>query len=238
MKKIFAFILAITLFSLSLTSCEVNYTKNEWFSEDKLNECLIPGLPKTPEGKSFVISNDSELYISLTNVQYEEYVKTIYTYMKEQGFKYLGTRGMQKHSLAGAFATYFFEEATYLSQFAVNGGYKFVYSDGTLDENGEVLFSILTVDFCGKNTMNYGGEEFYYNTVISLCHGSEGAFTGFYVLPAEGDHQHIFGEWEYDENFHWCTWDCTWDMCDIDTTAEHFDGDEDGICDACGYPMA
>lgn len=46
---------------------------------------------------------------------------------------------------------------------------------------------------------------------------------------------HTYGEWRYDETYHWCDWSCSLDLCDIDTTGEHFDEDENGICDKCGY---
>lgn len=48
-------------------------------------------------------------------------------------------------------------------------------------------------------------------------------------------HEHIFGEWHFDETYHWCTANCTWNGCDIDTAAEHFDKNDDAICDVCGY---
>ena len=48
-------------------------------------------------------------------------------------------------------------------------------------------------------------------------------------------HEHIFGEWDYDEYYHWCSFDCTFDCCDIDTADSHRDSDGDGVCDICGY---
>lgn len=46
---------------------------------------------------------------------------------------------------------------------------------------------------------------------------------------------HTYGEWQYDETYHWCDWSCSLDLCDIDTTGEHFDEDENDVCDKCGY---
>ncbi len=54
----------------------------------------------------------------------------------------------------------------------------------------------------------------------------------------ETAHEHNFGEWQYDEVGHWCSWDCTTDACDIDTYDEHYDNNDNSICDACGYVMA
>ena len=52
------------------------------------------------------------------------------------------------------------------------------------------------------------------------------------------EHKHIFGEWQYDAEYHWCTAECTLEMCDIDTVAEHYDDDGDLHCDVCGYEMS
>ena len=54
----------------------------------------------------------------------------------------------------------------------------------------------------------------------------------------EIEHKHTFGEWHYDETSHWCSWDCNLDACDIDTYGEHYDKDNDFICDACGYKLS
>ncbi len=49
-------------------------------------------------------------------------------------------------------------------------------------------------------------------------------------------HEHIKGEWEYNETQHWQDVTCTWNKCDIDITSEdHIDTDENDICDVCGY---
>ena len=46
---------------------------------------------------------------------------------------------------------------------------------------------------------------------------------------------HTYGEWQYDETYHWCDWSCSLNMCRIETTGEHFDDDENDVCDKCGY---
>lgn len=48
-------------------------------------------------------------------------------------------------------------------------------------------------------------------------------------------HEHIFGEWQYSEDMHWCSWECTFEACDIDTADYHSDDDSNGVCDVCGY---
>ena len=50
-------------------------------------------------------------------------------------------------------------------------------------------------------------------------------------------HEHIFGEWQYSEDMHWCSWECTFEACDIDTADSHRDANCDYICDVCGYSI-
>ena len=49
-------------------------------------------------------------------------------------------------------------------------------------------------------------------------------------------HEHIMGEWQYDENVHWRVPKCTWNRCDFDIAEEpHTDEDKNDICDTCEY---
>lgn len=54
----------------------------------------------------------------------------------------------------------------------------------------------------------------------------------------KAEHKHVYGEWQYDEAYHWCSFKCLWEVCDIDTTAEHTDTDNDRLCDVCGYQLS
>ena len=85
----------------------------------------------------------------------------------------------------GSFTTYYFKPATELSEFYVGSSYKFVYSDGTLDEDGDPIFCILTIyDYEAKN-LEYGTKNFAYNTLIALRYKSEAPFSGRYALNEE-----------------------------------------------------
>lgn len=233
MKRIIALMLAAVLSLCSLSSCAIGYKENVWYSDDYLSECLVPDLPQID--KSYVNKNGEDIYVSLTENESKAYAKTVYDYLCLQNYRYLGTRGEQMNTLAGALTTYYFQPADYFSQFFINGDYVFVFSDGSVNEDSEIEFNILTIYDVSKNVLEYGSKEFTYNTIISLRKGSETPLNGFYTLPGDGDHEHIFGEWYYGEEYHWRSVDCTWDMCDIDTTEEHYDDDGDGKCDACGY---
>ena len=183
MKKLVALCLTVVLCLCCLTSCGSAHKENKWFSEKKLTECLVGDLPKIE--KDYVNHNDEDIYVSFTNKEREAYVAEVFEYLKSQNFKYLGTRGEQVGTLAGTLTTYYFEPATELSEFYVSGSYKFVYSDGTLDDDGDLIFCIINIyDYEAKN-LEYGTKKFAYNTLITLNYKSEAPLSGFYVLNEE-----------------------------------------------------
>ena len=188
MKKIIALFLMAVLCLCGLTSCGNAYRENTWFSEEKLADCIVDDLPTIE--KDYVKCNDEDIYAELTDSEFNTYAESVYDYLCSEEYKYLGTRGEQKNTLAGAFTTYYFEPADKLDDFFIEGDYIFVFSDGAVDENGEVEFNILILYSESKNTLEYGSKEFTYNTKISLRQGSEAPLGGFYVLKevAEGNH--------------------------------------------------
>ena len=183
MKKILALCLTVVLCLCCLASCGSAHEENTWFSEEKLTECLVGDLPTIE--KDYVNHNGEDIYVSFTSKEREAYVAEVFEYLKSQNFKYLGTRGEQASTLAGSFTTYYFKPATELSEFYVDSSYKFVYSDGTLDEGGDPIFCILTIyDYEAKN-LEYGTKNFAYNTLITLRYKSEAPFSGRYALNEE-----------------------------------------------------
>lgn len=49
-------------------------------------------------------------------------------------------------------------------------------------------------------------------------------------------HQHIEGQWEFNDSQHWKSITCTWHTCEINITSyDHIDEDKNNICDTCGY---
>ena len=231
MKKVFALCLTAVLCLCCLASCGSAHKENTWFSEDKLTECLVGDLPTIE--KDYVNHDDGDIYVSFTSKEREAYVISVFEYLKSQNFKYLGTRGEQASTLAGSFTTYYFKPATELSEFYVDSSYKFVYSDGTLDEGGDPIFCILTIyDYEAKN-LEYGTKNFAYNTLITLRYKSEAPLSGRYALNEE-EHEHT-GEWHTSESTHYYQYTCGCSSPDI---AElHSDYDENFICDICGYVM-
>ena len=49
------------------------------------------------------------------------------------------------------------------------------------------------------------------------------------------EHKHVFTPWYHNDEYHWNVGDCLWDACDLGTYAEHYDKDNDGVCDVCEY---
>ena len=233
MKKLLAVCLTVVLCLCCLASCGSAHKENKWFSEEKLKQCLVGELPTIE--KEYVNHNDEDIYVSFTSKEREAYVAEVFEYLKSQNFKYLGTRGEQARTLAGSFTTYYFKPATELSEFYVGSSYKFVYSDGTLDEGGDPIFCILTIyDYEAKN-LEYGTKNFAYNTLITLRYKSEAPLSGRYALNEE-EHEHIFTYTSAGEIGHYITSSlcgCSYE----EGTLDHFDENIDLICDACGYDM-
>lgn len=232
MKKLLALCLTAVLCLCCLASCGSAHEENEWFSEEKLTNCLVDDLPSIE--KNYINHNSEDIYVSFTAGEREAYVVSVFEYLKTQNFKYLGTRGEQASTLAGSFTTYYFKPATELSEFYVGSSYKFVYSDGTLDEGGDPIFCILTIyDYEAKN-LEYGTKNFAYNTLITLRYKSEAPLSGRYALN-EKEHEHTITYVSAGESGHFENYTCG---CPHDHGAvPHYDENGDYICDACGYVM-
>ena len=233
MKKVIALCLAAVLCLCFLASCGSAHKENTWFSEEKLTQCLVGKLPTVE--KDYVNHNGEDIYVSFTSKEREAYVAEVFEYLKSQNFKYLGTRGEQASTLAGSFTTYYFKPATELSEFYVGSSYKFVYSDGTLDEGGDPIFCILTIyDYEAKN-LEYGTKNFAYNTLITLRYKSEAPLSGRYALN-EKEHEHTITYVSAGESGHFENYTCG---CPHDHGAvPHYDENGDYICDACGYELS
>lgn len=238
MKKLLACALTIVLMLNSLTSCSLfTYKKNQWFSEEKLTECIVPDMPQLDS--EFLKERDKIIYANLSETEFNDYLNEIYGYLKSKNFEHLGTRGEEASSLSGAFVTYYLEPATELSQFNIHSNtYKFVYSDGQIsmsidEDSDDFTFCILTIGhYESTQTIEYGIRKFDYNTTISLKFNSEAPLSGRYTL--KDDHEHTYQNYHDDIGHGWSY------TCGCKTPpnfAQHFDGDGDQKCDDCGYDM-
>lgn len=187
MKKIICLMILTCLLLPCLISCSRRYVQNAWYSDEKCAECFVPGLP-SPEGRNVVRESDESIYVFLNNSEYESYVSIVYEYLKAQNLAYLGTRGEQQNTLAGVFTTYYFRPAESLEDFRCDYDgmdYLFIFSDGSKDENGDLIFSVLLFYYDDTKTLEYNGKKHKYNLRIVLRKGSEAPLGGFYVLESD-----------------------------------------------------
>lgn len=168
MKKIFVFLLMLICI-LELSSCEApSYIENQFYSSETLEEGLVPNLPK-PNGE-YYSNNSNFIYFNLSSEEVREYAKTVYAYLASQNYKYLGTRGEQKSSLAGAFASYYFRDVDsfgecYTQFYSME--YIFVYSNDDDDSDG-ILFNEIIISPINSKTIKHEGKEITCNAKIEL----------------------------------------------------------------------
>jgi len=178
MKQCISLLLIVCVCFICLVSCGNSYRENEWYSEDKLDECLVSDLPAP--SKEF-LKNGASILVSFSNTEYEAYVSEVYEYLKGLHLKYLGTRGEVHNTLAGIGTTYYFMPADELSDFYVDGTYYFVYGNGQ-DENGRLKLYTLAIYDYQSLLLEYGSQKFYYNTEIVLREGGAAPLDGGYLL--------------------------------------------------------
>lgn len=193
MKKSFISLLLLVCI-LGLTSCtNAKYEKNVWFSNEKLEQWEIPSLPEITYS-DYYHNNKDWVYFNASYNELEDYANIVYEYLKTQDFEYLGTRGHQKASLAGAFASYYFKEIetfedcytqTYSKQ------YIFVYSNGNVNENGHMIFNEIIIGKFDDKSIKYDGKDIYCNAQIQI------GYDAHYYLEECEDDNHVWEEKEY-----------------------------------------
>ena len=178
MKKIVLFFLVL-ICVFGLASCKNQLLlKNEWFFDEVLEKCAVPDLPEIGDRDYYYHSyNESSnawdynyIEFNATNEEVREYARAVYTYLKAQDFEYLGTRGYQKSSLAGAFATYYFKNTSsfgecYAPNYAKN--YIFVYSNDK-DSSDGITFNEILITSVDSKTIKYDGKDVSVNAEISI----------------------------------------------------------------------
>ena len=169
---------------LSLVSCGSNdYKINEWFSSEKLEECFVKELPELTS-VDYLKHKENDIYFNIDNEGYQNYLEEVLTYLKEQKYELLGTRGEKKSTFVGAFTTFSFKKAETLEEFydSNNDSYRFVFSDGSRYVNGEYIFSIIIFSQYEPSYIEYDKENFNYNTKMLLRYKTETALNGKYVI--------------------------------------------------------
>ena len=187
MKKILAIILVLCTFVCCLVSCNKNedtviFEKNTWFTAETLELYMLEDLPEISEVE--YIRGSTTVYAKMSDEQFDSYANEVFEYLKGCEFKYLGTRGECVNNLIATYC-YNFKAVDTLEDCIVNEytpfeyeyelTYIFVYSDGTVDKDGNIVYNVMRI---GKDkedgTVKNGDEDFKYNVKITFYHGRGG----------------------------------------------------------------
>ena len=187
MKKLLAIILVLCTFACFLASCNENnddstYEKKTWYTADMLDLCLVSELPEI-SGTDYLRGNRA-VFAKMSDEQFEAYANEVFEYLKGREFKYLGTRGEYVNNLIATYC-YNFKAVDTLEDCIVNEytpfeheyelTYIFVYSDGTVDEDDNIVYNVMRIDKDKEDgTVKNGDEDFKCNVKITLYHGGEG----------------------------------------------------------------
>ena len=185
MKKIFAIILVLCTFVCCFASCNKNedtviYEKNTWFTAEALELYMLEDLPEISEVE--YIRGSKTVFAKMSDEQFDSYANEVFEYLKGQEFKHLGTRGECVNSFL-TISCYNFKSVDALEDCILEEyddslnelTYLFVYSDGTVDEDGNVIFNIIRIEKSKEEgTVKNGDEAFKCNVKITFYHGREG----------------------------------------------------------------
>ena len=185
MKKILVIILVLCTFTCCLASCNKNedtvtYEKNTWFTAEELELCMLEDLPAI-SGTDY-LRGSKTVFAKMSDEQFDSYANEVFEHLKGQEFKYLGTRGEYVNNLIATYC-YNFKAVDALENCILEEyddslnelTYLFVYSDGMVDEDGNVIFNIIRIEKSKEEgTVKNGDEVFKCNMKITFYHGREG----------------------------------------------------------------
>lgn len=185
MKKILAIILVLCTFVCCLASCNKNedtvtYEKNTWFTAEDLEVYMLENLPAI-SGTDY-LRGSKTVFAKMSDEQFDSYANEVFEYLKGQEFKHLGTRGECVNSFL-TISCYNFKSVDALEDCILEEyddslnelTYLFVYSDGAVDEDGNVIFNIIRIEKSKEEgTVKNGDEVFKCNVTIRFYHGREG----------------------------------------------------------------
>ena len=185
MKKILAIILVLCTFVCCLASCNKNedtvtYEQNTWFTAEDLEVYMLENLPAI-SGTDY-LRGSKTVFAKMSDEQFDSYANEVFEYLKGQEFKHLGTRGECVNSFL-TISCYNFKSVDALEDCILEEyddslnelTYLFVYSDGAVDEDGNVIFNIIRIEKSKEEgTVKNGDEVFKCNVTIRFYHGREG----------------------------------------------------------------
>ena len=184
MKKILVIILVLCTFTCCLASCNKNedtviYEKNTWFTAEDLELYMLEDLPVI-SGVDY-LRGSKTVFAKMSDEQFDSYANEVFEYLKGQEFKHLGTRGEWVNSFL-AYHVYRIKAVDTLEECVLEEyddslnelTYLFVYSDGTVDEDGNVIFNIIRIEKSKEEgTVKNGDEVFKCNMKITIYHEKE-----------------------------------------------------------------
>ena len=184
MKKILVIILVLCTFTCCLASCNKNedtviFEKNTWFTAEDLELYMLEDLPAI-SGTDYLRGSKS-VFAKMSDEQFDSYANEVFEHLKGQEFKYLGTRGEWVNSFL-AYHVYRIKAVDTLEECVLEEyddslnelTYLFVYSDGTVDEDGNVIFNIIRIEKSKEEgTVKNGDEVFKCNMKITIYHEKE-----------------------------------------------------------------
>ena len=184
MKKILAFILVLCTFVCCLASCNKNedtvtYKKNTWFTAEDLELYMLEDLPAI-SGTDY-LRGSKTVFAKMSDEQFDSYANEVFEYLKERGFEHFGTRGEEVNSFL-AYHVYRIKAVDTLEECVLEEyddslnelTYIFVYSDGAVDEDGNVIFNIIRIEKSKEeSTVKNGDEVFKCNMKITIYHAKE-----------------------------------------------------------------
>ena len=185
MKKILAITLVLCTLVCCLASCNKNedtviYEKNTWFTAEALELYMLEDLPEISEVE--YIRGSKTVFAKMSDEQFDSYANEVFEYLKGQEFKHLGTRGEYVNNLIATYC-YNFKSVDALEDCILEEyddslnelTYLFVYSDGAVDEDGNVIFNIIRIEKSKEeDTVKNGDEAFKCNVKITFYHDREG----------------------------------------------------------------
>ena len=194
MRKIISMLLS-TICVIALSSCDgTEYPRNFRCFRERTEHCRQRTLP-TVTCSDYYYNNKDWIYFNVAGPELEEYANVVFEYLESQNFEYLGTRGHQKASLAGAFASYYFKEIESFEDCHTQSygkDYIFVYSNGLVDENGQMVFNEIIIADFDNQTIRYDGKDIYCNAKIQI------KYDAYYYFEECEDDNHVWEEKEYD----------------------------------------
>ena len=168
-------LIVIALLSCSLGACKLLKKPNEtFFSQSVLTKCGIPDLPQINYEKAAKKYNKLYRY-QTTEEDFNEYVATVYEYLRSLNFNYFGYRGKEIESLFGALPIYEFFIGTKLSDFKytedrfgnpLKNRYVFVWADEVDESNMLCSMHYFELEY-------YESEDSEFNVFLDLGVGIE-----------------------------------------------------------------